>query len=233
MQETRMPEEARRGVGGIVGVVVVLVVVVVVAAVLLGFVSGGKFIDSAKSRLGINTPSSGWSRFDYPEGGFSVELPDGERKTKVVDGEYQVYAFVGRDTLIQVSAKEVLSKDELDQLTQTTDPTNALKRIVVARGDEEEKNMKAAAVKIDKRQETAAYGVPAIYYETRDPKPTVDGLRTDATLKERKILFIKSGILYTVDVTSVYPNPEQFDRVAGSVQITAPPGQNTGTTAAP
>ncbi len=229
-----MSVEDKKGLAGIVGVMVLLVVAVVVAAVLLGVVPGTKSIDSVRSKVGLSSTPDGWSRFDYPEGGFSVELPDGNRKTQTTDGTYQASMLIGKDTAMIVSARQVMTADQFAQLVHTSEASSPLKRELTNQGDSYEAKLKSESGKVDKRSETAAYGVPAIYYETRDIGVDKSlGLRSDATFYGREMLFLANGVLYTVEVVSVYKNPEQFDRVLGSLQISGPPGKATGTTAAP
>lgn len=232
-QEGRVEVAEQRGIGGIVFVAVLIVVALVVVAVLLGVVPGIKVLDSAKGKVGINQTADGWSRFDYPAGGFSVEFPEGDRKTKADDGTYSAYMFINKDTLLLVQSKRVMSPEEYQALTQSTDQSQTLKKAVGAAADEIEQALKNRGVKIDKRTDTGYGGVPAVTFELRDAKPEFDGLRADVPIWGREIVFMSGGVLYKISVLSVYKDAEQFDRLLNTFQITGPPGQSTGTTAAP
>lgn len=230
-QAARVEVAERRGIGAIVGVVVLLVIAIVVVAVLLGAVPGLKSIDAAKSKAGLSSTADGWSRFDYPEGGFSVEFPEGERKTDSPSDSYNAYAFIGKDTLLLVTATPIMTQQEFDQLTQTTEG-NTLKKKVQSEADDIEKTLKANGVKVDKRTDSSAYGVPAVYFETRDAKPIQTGLRGDAPLFSKDMVFITNGVRYTVTVVSVYREVSQFDRLLASLVINGRPGTAAPTTTA-
>lgn len=226
----RVDVEQKRGIGAIVGVVILLVVAIVAIAVLTGAVPGLKSIDAAKNKVGFGTNDDGWSRFDYPAGGFSVEFPEGDRKTDSLNDTYRAYTLIGKDTLLLVSAKPVMTQQEYEQLTKTTEGQTLKKRMETA-ADEIELNMKTDGVKIDKRTDSSAFGVPAVYLETRDTKTgDIVGLRSDAPLHSRTMLFIKDGVLYNVSVVSVYNDMPQFDRLLNTLVITGRPGAAPGST---
>jgi hypothetical protein len=227
-QKAKVLYEKTAGLGTFVVIVVVLVVLVVFGAIVLGLVNGGDTLEVVKNKTGVNLASDGWSTYDDPAGGFTVEFPDGERKSAKIDDAYTAYTFVSKDTLLDVAAKRIMSAEDAAK-PQPASPIKTMETI----GDQLENTYKSEGARIDKRTTTNLYGYPAIYFEMHSAKQPVEGLRTNEVPYTKRYVFLKDGVLYTIDATSVFRDLDKIDRLVSSLNIYAPPGTTTGTTAPP
>jgi hypothetical protein len=239
--QPRYIEESRHGLGIFIVIAIVLVVGVVGVFIALQLIPGTNQVEQIANKAGLNATPDGWSTYVYPEGGFSVELPDGVRQTTVKDGVYTLDQLVGRETHISVSATQMMPPDDYKELTKTTeqDPLIGQKRYVRGLADDFETELTATGAKVDKRiDDTAVAGVPAVYFEIRSVKDDYPDLRQDVRLSGRAVLFVKNGVLYTIRTTSVYDvgNQPQFDHVVSSISVNGLPAaasDATTTTAQP
>jgi hypothetical protein len=234
-QETRYVEERRAGLGGPLLIVIVIVVAIVAVFVFAGVIPGLRSVEKAAENVPFlpQDRNDGWTELVYPEGGFSAQLPGGERQLQKEGNTYTATMVIGKETEIKISATPLMSATEYSDLTQTSeaDPSVEVKRHLKGLADNFEAGLAIDKAKVDKRTDTYAAGVPAVYYDLRAVKNTNPALRTGETFYARTILFVYQGILYNITVTSIYQNPEQFDRVLGSFGITGRPGEPTTTTA--
>jgi hypothetical protein len=233
--QPRYVEESRHGLGVFIVIAIVLVVGIVGVFIALQLIPGTNQVEQIANKAGLNSTPDGWSRYVYPEGGVSVELPDGVRETTVKDGLYSLDQLVGRETHISVTATQLLPPDEYAERTKSTeqDPLIGQKRYIRGVADDFEAQLTASGAKVDKRNDDAAVaGVPAVYFEIRTVKDDYPDLRQDVRLSGRAVLFVKNGVLYTIRTTSVYDvnNQPQFDHVVSSFTITGLPGSTAGTT---
>jgi hypothetical protein len=233
--QPRYVEESRHGLGVFIVIAIVLVVGLVGVFIALQLIPGTSQVEQIANKAGLNATPDGWSTYVYPEGGISVELPDGVRQTTVKDGLYSLDELVGTETHISVTATQLLPPDEYAARTKSTedDPLIGQKRYIRGIADDFEAQLTASGAKVDKRNDDAAVaGVPAVYFEIRTVKDDFPDLRQDVRLSGRAVLFVKNGVLYTIRTTSVYDvgNQPQFDHVVSSFTVTGLPGSTAGST---
>jgi hypothetical protein len=234
-------QSQRHGIGIFVLIAIILVVCVAGAFVALQIIPGSQDVEQLANKAGLNPTPDGWSHFDYADGGYGMDLPNGTRPTTEQDGVYTTDELIGSETHIQVTATRIDSAADYASQTKTTelDPLIGVKRYVRSQADDWEATFVAAGGKVDKRNDDAvADGVPAVYFEVRNVPDTYTDLRQDVRLSGRVILFVNEGVLYTIRTTSVYDYNQQpqFDHVLASFVVKGPPktdAPTTSTTTAP
>ena len=211
-----------------------LVIVLVVAAVIFGVARSNSVVESGKNLFVKN--ADGWTPQSEPDdkqgppatgasndiGHFVVDLP-GDRIHEEVpfsatkSGKITAWtAKVGKDTKIQVGWGKVTPPTP-GAGPQGTSPDpgptirNFLKQISLAWAAQN-----ALTDLTYKQSEASIAGQPAYLISSISPKFKLDGKDAFGWLG----LTLKGDTLYVIQVLSIYGDAPQFDRVAGTLQIT-------------